>query len=218
MKVRIKNTALINFRKGLRKRQIEFAEELNVPQSLIAMVENGIRTAPQSLKDKLKEVYNFELPENNDYNNLQLTNIISIPIYNISAAAGKGTWLLDEPIADSLYFDSRWLKNILKVDPKNIHGIFASGDSMDNGTSNSIKDGDLLLVDSSNTLGDNGVFVIRVNNTELRVKRLVTKLDGSLTIISDNQKYPDEIYEAGKSNITVEVMGKVVWNGSKENI
>jgi phage repressor protein C with HTH and peptisase S24 domain len=53
----------------------------------------------------------------------------------------------------------------------------------------------------------------------LIVKRLVKKLGGTLIIISDNPKYPEEIYKPDQDKeLEIKVIGKVVWNGSKENI
>ena len=82
---------------------------------------------------------------------------------------------------------------------------------------NDIKDGDLLLVDSSQTTGNNQIFVIRVNNSELRVKRLFKRGD-VLYISSNNSKYKDEVYYPDNNNVIIEVIGRVVWNGSKENV
>lgn len=200
--------------------QASFAKKLSLHQSVIAMIESDKRTVPKSVIYAVERIYgNKDIPDGIE-NNKTDDNLAKIPFYNIGAAAGAGTWLLDEPEKEELYFDSRWLKNVLKVSPHTLHCIFASGDSMDSGfaNANAIKDGDLLLVDTSNTTGNNGIFVIRVNNSELRVKRLVKKLDGSLTIISDNPKYPEETYYPNESDYTVEILGKVVWNGSKENI
>lgn len=148
-------------------------------------------------------------------------NCVPIPFYNIGAAAGAGTNLYDIPEEDVLYFDERWLKNILGVNPKNLHLIFADGDSMDSGfnTKDDIKDRDLLMVDTSIKEGNNRIFVIMINNAELRVKKLFKKLDGTLIISSNNPKYPDEVYHPNDTKeIDVKIIGKVVWNGSKENI
>lgn len=216
---------LKRIRETLKLSQAKLAEQLGVQQTVVAMVEKGSRKAASSLKLNLLKVFNIDFDNYNEKQqilniNQPYSNAVPIPFYNVGASAGAGTWLMDEPEPETLYFDLRWLKNVLKVNPSHLNCIFASGDSMDSGftNANSIKDGDLLLVDTSNTSGNNGIFVIRINNTELRVKRLVKKLDGSLMIISDNPKYPEEIYKPNESNYVVEVLGKVVWNGSKENV
>ena len=80
-----------------------------------------------------------------------------------------------------------------------------------------IKDGDLLMVDTSQTTGNNQIFVIMVNNSELRVKKLF-KRGEALYISSNNSKYKEEVYYPDNTDFEVKVIGRVVWNGSKENI
>lgn len=207
------------------KNQVSFAEKLGVSQAAIANMEGGKRDVSKPILLKIREVFNIDLiswREGQENEPVKVSrNIIPIPFYNVGAAAGNGNYLLDEiPEEDVLYFDERWLKNILGVNPDNLHLIFADGDSMDSGfdTKEDIKDKDLLLVDTSQLTGNNKIFVILVNNTELRVKRLFKKMDGSLIISSNNPKYPDEIYNSDSPDIDIKVIGKVVWNGSKENI
>jgi len=195
--------------------QQKVASMIGVPQSKIAEVELGKTTLKPEFAKKLTDIFNksfewFMLGEGSPSKPI----CIPIPLYNIGAAAGAGTWLSEEPESECIYFDERWIKNVLKADPKNLHLIFTNGDSMDP----TIKDKDLLMVDESKKLGNTGIFVILVNNTELRVKRVTKKLDGSLVIMSDNSKYQDEIIPANCDYVEIKIIGEVVWNGSKENI
>jgi phage repressor protein C with HTH and peptisase S24 domain len=216
----MKNQDLINLRKGLGMNQTEFAETLGCPQPLIAMVENGKRKAPQSLQDALLSIYNFTWKDTNIANYSLPPDIISIPIYNISASAGAGTYLTDEPEKEVMFFDKRFLKQILKSDNySNLHIIYAKGDSMDSGWNQpeDIKDGDLLMIDTSQVTGNYQTFVIVVNNQELRVKQLL-KQGETLHIISRNPKYKTEIYRPDDTDAEIRVVGRVIWNGSKENV
>lgn len=201
--------------------QDKLAEELGVSKSLVVAIENGDRNISLKLLKKIQETYNVDLYSTtpaasiNDSN-----NIVALPIHNVSAAAGAGTWLGDEPEQDVMYFDKRFLKQILKRDSfEPIHIIYAKGDSMDSGWNqpDDIKDGDLLMVDTSQTTGNNQIFVILVNNQELRVKRLAKKAD-ILYITSNNSSYKPEIYTPDDSEVEIKVVGKVVWNGSKESV
>ena len=201
--------------------QDKLAEELEVSKSLIVAIENGDRNISLKLLKKIQDKFNVDLYSAspvapiNDSN-----NIVALPIHNVSAAAGAGTWLGDEPEQDVMYFDKRFLKQILKRDSfESIHIIYAKGDSMDSGWNqpDDIKDGDLLMVDTSQTTGNNQIFVILVNNQELRVKRLAKKAD-ILYITSNNSSYKPEIYTPDDSEIEIKVVGKVVWNGSKESV
>jgi repressor LexA len=200
--------------KGLTQEQL--AEELDVSKSLIVAVERGERNLSLKLLKKIQEKYHIDLYPAIEKNLPE--NIIPIPTHDIGASAGAGVWVDREPEQDVLYFDKRFLKQLLKRDDfSSIHIIHAQGDSMDSGWNqpDDIRDGDLLMVDTSQTTGNNQVFVILVNNRELRVKRL-TKHGDVLYITSNNPKYKEEIYRPDDSEIEVKVIGKVVWNGSKE--
>lgn len=201
--------------------QDKLAEELEVSKSLIVAIENGDRNISLKLLKKIQEKFNVDLYSTSSATPINANNnIVALPIHNISAAAGAGTWLTDEPARDVMYFDKRFLKQILKRDNFNtIHIIYAKGDSMDSGWNqpDDIKDGDLLMVDTSQTTGNNQIFVILVNNQELRVKRLAKKAD-ILYITSNNSSYKPEIYTPDDSEVEIKVVGKVVWNGSKESV
>ena len=206
------------FREERKLTQDKLAQELGVSKSLISSIESGERNLSLKVLDKIQEVYNVNL-----YSSANTTlpdNIISIPFYNIPASAGIGTLLSDEPEQEIMYFDKKFLQHILKRDTFNtIHIIYAQGDSMDSGWNqpDDIKDGDLLMIDTSQTTGNNQIFVILVNNRELRVKRLAKRAD-TLYITSNNSNYKEEIYRPDDSDIEVKVIGKVVWNGSKESV
>ena len=202
------------------------ADYLNVAQTTISEIEKDTkqRIDPNMLK-VLAEDFDIDISylligktnKQVSYNN----NAIAIPFYNVPVAAGKGEAIQDNPDVSSIYFDKRWLENVLCVNPKGLFLVYAKGDSMDTGNNQTkdIHDGDLLLVDSNNKEGNNKVFVILENKQDLRVKRLFKRLDGSLVISSDNSKYPQEVYSPNEANDTeIEVIGRVVWNGSKETI
>ena len=199
--------------------QIEFAQILGVSTGLVGSIETGSRSVSKAICMKIKELYDIDLLEK-DSSCIQSENIIAIPFHQIGAAAGAGTWLSDEPINDVMYFDKRFLSNIIKCENyKHLHIIYASGDSMDSGWNqpDDIKDGDLLIVDTSQTTGNNQIFVIMVNNSELRVKKLF-KRGEALYISSNNSKYKEEVYYPDNTDFEVKVIGKVIWNGSKENV
>lgn len=224
-------------RKILNMNQTQFAEKLGIHQQTVAMIEHEKRDVPKTARlnffkqygisyeeaincqneEELKQILN-KTKLNKNFNE---TNIAAIPFYRVGAAAGVGVDFVDTPPdTDYLYFDERWLKNILGVNPENLILIFADGDSMDSGfdTKEDIKDKDLLLIDTSQKSGNNKIFVLLVNDIQLRVKRLFKKLDGGLVLMSNNPKYPEEVYYPDSNDITIQVIGKVVWNGSKENI
>ena len=217
----MKHPELAEFRRSKNLNQDEFAKKLGVQQALIAMIENGSRKPSKAFEDKLYNVYGFTLNKESEQPETKIPdNIIAIPIYNIGAAAGEGTILTEEPDKDKMYFDKRFLNTILKNDNySHLQIIHAQGDSMDSGWNqpDDIKDGDLLMIDTSQTTGNNQVFVILVNKSELRVKKLFKRGD-TLFISSNNPKYKEEVYTPDNADIEIQVIGKVVWNGSKESI
>lgn len=222
------NSELQNKLKELRislgfQNQTLFAEKLGVSQGTIANIESGNREVSKPMLLKIKEVFDIDLlswqPEEEKKSISGCDNIISIPFYDVAASAGKGETLPDYQQKECMVFDRRLLKHILKRDTfDSLQIIHASGDSMDSGWNqpDDIKDGDLLMVDTAQTTGNNQTFVILVNNSELRVKRLF-KRGETLFISSNNPKYKEEVYCPDNSDIEVKVIGKVVWHFSGFN-
>lgn len=199
------------------EKQTDFAKELGVSQATIANIENGKREISKPIWLKIKTKFGIDLfcwePLKTRANHLDkvhdtcTSNVVSIPFYSAKAAAGAGAELPNYPEKDVIYFDKRLLQNVLGINQENAAFITAEGDSM----LPLINDGDLLLVDSSVQDIINGkVFVIKDGN-DLRVKRLKQEWNGDIYLISDNEKYPPE-----KVNHPINIIGRVVWNGTKE--
>lgn len=200
------------------KNQTLFAEKLGISQGAIANIESGKRDVSKTILLKIREVFNIDLigwnKENNNENSSRLnSNIIAIPFYSAKAAAGTGETLPEYPENEVIYFDKRWLKNVLRVNPSNLSIIQAKGNSMDGGEY-PIKDGDLLMIDESIKEAINKqIFVIQIDNSELVVKRTDVEWNGSVKFCSNNPNYGEVV---PKDNAML--IGKVVWNGSKDNI
>lgn len=229
------NTKFKRLRFLLGFNQAQFAEKMNSSQQIIAMIENNKRGIPSSMRESFYKYFNISIEEAlqcetqeelasllnhkaiNKYSIDSANNIVAIPFYNeTKVAAGTGEMLPSSSTENSLYFDKRWLENILGVKADKAIIIQAKGTSMDSGLNkiDDIKNDDLLLIDTSiKEVINNKIFVIQQNN-ELRVKRLKKEFTGELYLISNNDKeFPPE-------EVTTEtyIIGKVVWNGSKENI
>lgn len=207
---------LKQLRKSLSLNQTSFAESLGISQAAIANIESGARDVSKSVILKIKEIYNIDLldlDENAKQKPLELNNIITIPFYSAKASAGNGETLPDYPEKDVMYFDRRWLKNVLRVNPSNLSIIQAKGNSMDGG-SYPIKDGDLLMIDESTKEPVNKqIFVVRIDSLDLVVKRTDVEWDGTVKLCSNNPDYGEVI-----PHNNAEIIGRVVWNGSKENV
>ena len=204
---------LKKIRKELKLTQADFAEKIGSTQAAIAMVEKGQRAVSSSIKYQLLLKLGIDWDNDSSTAPDNKSNIskhsIGIPYYEAKVAAGGGVENINYPESKLLYFDKRWLENVLNVQPENLSIVQAEGDSM----LPIIHNGDLLLVDNSKlNVVNNKVFVIRQDNF-YRVKRLKKEIDGTLVILSDNHNYPPEI-----THQETTIIGQVIWNGSKENI
>lgn len=130
---------------------------------------------------------------------------VHLPLYDIEVAAGDGIELGNEDVEATLAFRKAWLHK----EGLNAHHLIllhAAGDSMEP----SIRDGDVLLVDRSQTTPKSEkIFVVRIGS-EGFVKRLRIE-NGHVSLISDNRFY--QPFERPARD--VHVIGRVVWFGRK---
>ncbi|MCB1472664.1 MAG: S24 family peptidase [Rhodobiaceae bacterium] len=76
----------------------------------------------------------------------------------------------------------------------------------------SIPDGAIMLLDTAITEVRNGWICAIVRDGELLVKRIQKKLDGSVLLISDNERYQAE--EIGEDRLhQLHIAGRVRWVG-----
>ncbi len=215
---------LYDFRKSLHLTQQEFVNKIGMTLSAVSMVECGKRKLSFPIKVRIKDIFNYDIDKEEyieQLPNITYSNIIPIPFYHIKAAANPsgGVIVMDFPESECLWFDKRWLKNVLGVNPYNCSIIEAKGDSMDSGLNKSddIKEGDLLLVDNSDVeIINNKTYIITLLDTnELLVKKIKKEFNGEVLLISNNNKYSTRTLT---SSDMYQINGRVVWNGSREKI
>jgi phage repressor protein C with HTH and peptisase S24 domain len=132
---------------------------------------------------------------------------VLLPLVEARAAAGSNGGLRSDHLVDFIAFSESFLKQTLRRSPQNLALLTASGDSMDP----TIRDGDLLLVDTSaRDIQSSRVYVLEVNGA-LLVKRIQVRLDGSLIVKSDNAAYEAEAVRAEDAG-TLRILGQVVWH------
>jgi hypothetical protein len=131
---------------------------------------------------------------------------VLLPLLEARAAAGNNGGLRSDHLVDFIAFSESFLKQTLRRSPQNLALLTASGDSMDP----TIRDGDLLLVDTSARRIEGSFIYVLAINGGLLVKRIALRRDGSVVLKSDNAKYDAEEVPAGETP-TLEVLGQVIW-------
>lgn len=126
---------------------------------------------------------------------------------DVRASAGGGAITIHEDTVELLAFQNAWLKE-RHISPTKARVLTAKGDSMEP----TIRDGDILLVDTSITsVRDNAIYIV-VYGGHVLVKRVNLKRDGSLILISDNDRHPPE--EVPLEEVPdLHIAGRVMWFG-----
>ncbi|MFN7308327.1 MAG: helix-turn-helix transcriptional regulator [Acetobacteraceae bacterium] len=133
---------------------------------------------------------------------------VLLPLLEARAAAGNNGGLRSDHLVDFIAFSESFLKQTLRRSPQNLALLTASGDSMDP----TIRDGDLLLVDTSARRIEGSFIYVLAIGGGLLVKRIDLRRDGSVVLKSDNPKYAAEEVPAAETP-TLEVLGQVIWQG-----
>jgi len=108
--------------------------------------------------------------------------------------------------AEFIAFSHDWVRSKFGIEPDHLAMETAVGESM----LPNIRDGDLLLVDTTEKrFRAFGVYVLEIAGERL-VKRVQPKLNGSLTLISDNATYEPEYISPAQAE-DIAVVGRVVW-------
>lgn len=140
---------------------------------------------------------------------LPVDGFVYIPRYgDVRASAGSGQLVSNEAVSDFLAFREDWVRFRLRRNPTNLVVIEAIGDSM----APTIENGDIMLMDKSETrIRDSAIYVL-ASGDEAIVKRVERKFDGALKVISDNPVYETVELSATQAP-DLRVLGRIVWAG-----
>lgn len=187
----------------------DFAREIEIAFGLdrYALDSEGM-AAPSGINSKESNVVAADFSR-------RRADMVDIPRLDVAGSMGLGIARPDdhEDVIDRLRVSTAWLRrNINATSHASLAVITGYGDSME-GT---FSDGDLLLVDRGITdIKIDAVYVLALNG-ELYIKRLQRRPDGTILMLSDNEKYkPYEIKDGELDRF--EVLGRVLlaWNARR---
>ncbi|CUW94958.1 putative transcriptional regulator [Agrobacterium genomosp. 2 str. CFBP 5494] len=139
--------------------------------------------------------------------NAEAAGFTLVPRLDVQVSAGHGRVAMGEDPLEYLAFQANWLRS-RGINPSTARVLTARGDSMEE----TIRDGDILLVDTSiDRIKDNAIYVV-VYGEMVLVKRVHGRLNGSLQILSDNPRYPPEEVSPGEVDL-LNIAGRVMWFG-----
>ncbi len=131
---------------------------------------------------------------------------VLIPRYEARASAGVGTPLDPGWVSEKVLFSADFIRTRLRRKPENLALIECTGDSMEP----TLHDGDELLVDTTaNDIRSGAIYILRVAGA-LLAKLVQPRLDGTVMIISDNTRYPPEVFHPSEES-QLDIVGEVIW-------
>lgn len=130
---------------------------------------------------------------------------------DVSVSAGRGVLVVEEHSKSALTFRRSFLQEV-GVTPHSAVIVTVKGHSMDP----TLRDGAVLLVNTSAKTVANGQIYAFRSDGELFVKRLHRTKEGDLLAVSDNpdrDQYPDITIPAYDQDF--EIIGRALWMGAK---
>lgn len=131
-----------------------------------------------------------------------------IPRLPVQPSSGFGSLIAEESPMEMLAFRSDWLRKV-GINPDFAHVLTNRGDSNEP----TIRDGDVLLVDTSiDRVIDNAFYIVIYQGNAL-LKRVQMLRDGTIVLSSDNkQVYRDEIVPASEVP-DLRIAARLMWFG-----
>jgi len=133
---------------------------------------------------------------------------VSIPLYRTPLSAGRGEVAISNEIVGTRLFDADWIKRTIGASSEMLSLWVNRGDSMQP----TIHDGDMMLVDRSDTRPRKDDIYALLIDGEQYVKRLQRRLDGAIDVISDNPAYKTQTLTLnGDDQREVKIYGHIAW-------
>lgn len=210
----------------------EFAAGFGIHKNTLARYEKGESLPDGGFLAKLCEVYRvnpswiltgqgpLHLPDPSspdspvapaDMAGLDPDVYVYIPLYNVVASGGDGSFLNGEEVIDALAFKREWIRSELRANPKDLALVNMTGESMEPTLG---KDDVLLVNRRSGSSRSDGIYLVRAGDA-LLVKRLQFLPNGDVRVISDNQAYEPFTVRPESEHTDFKIIGRVVWAGRK---
>lgn len=189
--------------------QKDFADLVNFPFSRVQDIERG---KVKELKSSELEILQEKFLINSWWlltgkgemfiseNITQNSDNYSIDLLNVRAGAGEGIYNYVIETVDTISLDKNFFRT--PINTSKVKGIQVDGDSMEP----TLRDGDYVLIDENINFGTNGIYAIQYGG-QILIKRLQFKMDGSILIISDNEKYDREIFNPQENQLPFHIVG-----------
>lgn len=123
-----------------------------------------------------------------------------IDMLNVRAGAGEGIYNYEVEVIDKIVIDKAFFRTTPDINKVKI--IEVDGDSMEPTLAN----GDYIIIDENKANKVDGIYAIQLDG-QLLVKRLEFNLDNTVTIMSDNPKYSNKIYNPNETQIPFHILG-----------
>lgn len=134
-----------------------------------------------------------------------------VPLYDVHAAAGDGSFVDDEHVLDELAFRTEWIRRELGAEVNDLLLVFVRGDSM----SGKLEDGDVIMVDKRDRrVTRDGVYVIRQGDA-IQVKNLQRLPGNIIKVWSEAPGYDPFTFNLDDRHAAVHVIGRVVWRAGR---
>ena len=136
------------------------------------------------------------------------SDLLKVPIYGVSFAAGNGSLFNGANRVGEMPFDRAYLRSMGFTSTEGLGIVTASGDSMEP----LISDDAPVLICHKDTRLREGIFAFRLGDT-LRIKRLRHHGLNGVEAISVNPLYEPEVIEGELLN-HFQILGRAHWSGT----
>lgn len=195
-KIGIPDRTISNYERGERKPSVEY----------LTLLYEHLDANPEWLLSGNGEMFTDKSTISSKFS---VEDFLFIPKLILRPAAGCGTIVDLEDVEDYIAFQKDWFNKHIHALKSSLAVMTANGDSMEP----TIKNGDMLLVDTSqNQARTDNIYIIRINDC-LAVKRVQCIPGNKLQIISDNKTYNPYILDLTDESQKAVIIGKVVWYG-----